>query len=141
MRFYLDTNILAFLYTENMDEFCVEVKELLSDYSNIFYASTECIHELIHLCQIDKLSFKKRRQEVNATEILCWLDSLGIEPKEVLRKHLQVYSELPLLSEHRDPCDRLIIAQAIADKIPIITSDRKFSWYEHYGLSVVFNKR
>ena len=51
------------------------------------------------------------------------------------------YSTLPLFDEHRDPNDRLIIAQAISDKIALVSSDRKFDMYEKYGLEFVFNRR
>jgi len=41
---------------------------------------------------------------------------------------------LPL--HHRDPFDRQIIAQALSEKIPIITSDEKFGLYQ--GVKVVW---
>jgi len=48
---------------------------------------------------------------------------------------------LPLLPDHKDPTDRIAIAQAITEKIPLISSDRKFHDYRRYGLDFVFNKR
>ena len=45
------------------------------------------------------------------------------------------------LKDHRDPFDRLIIAQAISDKATLISSDLKFQWYEKYGLTFIQNKR
>ena len=44
-------------------------------------------------------------------------------------------------NDHRDPNDRLIIAQAISDRATLISSDRKFDRYERYGLQFMFNKR
>jgi PIN domain nuclease of toxin-antitoxin system len=41
---------------------------------------------------------------------------------------------LPL--HHRDPFDRQIIAQALFEKIPVVTSDEKFALYE--GLKLVW---
>ena len=53
MRLYLDTNILTyFLY--NRDELSDDVKMMLFDYSNILLTSSVCVHELIHLVQIDR---------------------------------------------------------------------------------------
>ncbi len=43
--------------------------------------------------------------------------------------------------DHKDPTDRIIIAQAIAEKIPIVSSDTKFHDYKRSGLKFVFNKR
>lgn len=43
-------------------------------------------------------------------------------------QHLIVLTKLPL--HHRDPFDRLLIAQAIAEEVPIISIDKKFDLYE-----------
>ena len=59
----------------------------------------------------------------------------------VNKKHLSVYATLPLVIDHKDPVDRLVIAQAIADKIPLISSDRKFSKYHGLGLDFIYNER
>jgi PIN domain nuclease of toxin-antitoxin system len=51
----------------------------------------------------------------------------GIRPLSVTLSHsLKVYDLPP---HHRDPFDRLIIAQAIAEKMCILTADRAFEKY------------
>lgn len=141
MKLYLDTNILAFLITGQKDEISYEVSNELSDYSNVLLSSSICIQELIHLLQIGKLSFKKGTHPVAPSAIFDWLDETGIGVTSPGRKHLQQYSELPIIDDHRDPNDRLIIAQSISDRIPLISSDRKFSKYEKHGLDFIFNER
>ena len=60
-----------------------------------------------------------------------------------LREHLrlQSFSELPVLGEHalavrdlplhhRDPFDRLLIAQAMCEELTVVTSDRAFAVYD-----------
>lgn len=42
--------------------------------------------------------------------------------------HLLAYDELPL--HHRDPFDRLLVAQARALEVPIITADPNFAQYQ-----------
>lgn len=51
----------------------------------------------------------------------------SIEVLPVTIEHLTVVAKLPL--HHRDPFDRLLIAQAIAENIEIISADRKFDSY------------
>lgn len=41
--------------------------------------------------------------------------------------HLAAYAELPL--HHRDPFDRLLVAQAKAEGLAMLTSDERFSAY------------
>src|SRR5438270_4961274 len=49
-------------------------------------------------------------------------------PLAVQLHHALQASRLPF--HHRDPFDRLLIAQAQAEKLPILTSDRQFKLYE-----------
>ncbi len=141
MRYYIDTNILVFLVTGQKDEIHPDVKEIIFDYENLMQTSSVCVQELIHLCQIDKLTFNKGENAPSANEIVGWLDEMGINVLPVNKTHLQRYSELSVLSDHRDPNDRLIIAQAISDHVPLISSDRKFSRYCRYGLDFIYNER
>lgn len=140
-RYYLDTNILVFLLERRNDEISKEVGELIMNYGNLLYTSTVCVHELIHLFQIGKLHIKRNGKDADISDFSKWLDEMNIKIVPVTVKHLQLYSSLPLFEEHRDPNDRLIIAQAISDKIALVSSDRKFDRYVKYGLDFVFNKR
>lgn len=141
MKYYLDTNILAFLLLEQEDELSGYVMSCVSDYSNTLFTSIVCIQELIHLCQIGKLSTGKKKDSPNPTNIVNWIEDMGIGIVSVNLQHLQKLSELPLFNDHRDPNDRLIIAQAIVDHAPLISSDHKFKMYERHCLDFVFNKR
>jgi len=42
-------------------------------------------------------------------------------------EHLKINASLPF--HHRDPFDRIIIAQSLAESIPIVTVDSAFSQY------------
>jgi len=57
-------------------------------------------------------------KEVNESRIV--LLNLELE-------HLKINASLPF--HHRDPFDRIIIAQSMAENLPIITSDSIFSQY------------
>lgn len=141
MRLYLDTNILVFLLGErkSLDN---AVMEILFDYSNAFYTSSVCVHELIHLFQIGKITWKKQNgKPFEADDVLVSLQEMSIDVISVTEKHLAEYATLPIIKDHRDPFDRLIIAQAISDKATLVSSDLKFQWYEKYGLDFIQNKR
>jgi len=51
----------------------------------------------------------------------------GIEILPINLQHLIALTKLPL--HHRDPFDRILIAQAIAEDVPIISIDKKFDLY------------
>ena len=142
MRFYLDTNILVFMLTGHLESVCPEVLDLVTDYTSRVYTSGVCVHELVHLQQIGKLEMRSRaKKEPRAVDILEWLRSNGIGVKFVEERHIKAFSGLPILGDHRDPFDRLIIAQAIADRIPLVSSDRKFAFYSSFGLDFILNER
>jgi len=56
------------------------------------------------------------------------IDINNIEILPINLQHLIVLTKLPL--HHRDPFDRLLIAQAITEEVPIISIDKKFDLYE-----------
>lgn len=140
MRVYLDTNILAFLLLGNA-QVSEDVQAILDDYDNILMVSVVCVDELIHLCQIGKIPISKKSPIKSPTDITEWLDTYGVQIVGVNKKHLDEVANLHLYEDHRDPNDRLIIAQAISDRIPLISSDRKFDRYVKFGLDFIFNER
>ncbi|MDR2578155.1 MAG: PIN domain-containing protein [Chitinispirillales bacterium] len=59
--------------------------------------------------------------------------------KTVGEEHLRTLADLPQLSSHKDPTDRMIIAQAITEKITMVSSDTEFPRYVKHGLKLVSN--
>ncbi len=117
---------------------------VISDYGNVLYTSSVCVMELIHLFQIGKLEIRKQGKSgltSLASLVFEWLHELGVSMVLVTEKHLKLLAELPLYVGHRDPNDRLIIAQAICDKATLVSSDRDFSQYTKDGLDFLFNRR
>lgn len=52
----------------------------------------------------------------------------GITPLPIHHRHALHVASLP--TRHRDPFDRLLIAQAQIEQLPILTADRSFALYE-----------
>ena len=55
------------------------------------------------------------------------LENYDFNVLEIAISHLKRVSELPRI--HRDPFDRLLIAQSLAEDLPIISSDSAFDRY------------
>jgi PIN domain nuclease of toxin-antitoxin system len=60
------------------------------------------------------------------------MQRLGVEALDVTHHHALAVGRLP--SEHRDPFDRLLAAQAIVEGIPLVTADPAF---EALGASTI----
>jgi PIN domain nuclease of toxin-antitoxin system len=52
----------------------------------------------------------------------------GIETLPISLDHLLALERLPM--HHRDPFDRILIAQSLEDNLPIVTSDPLFARYD-----------
>ena len=127
VRVYLDTNIVIyFLYNRD---------ELSSDFSvrtrNDTFGSNREGTEIR----------KREKVLINPETIIDNIYEAGINIVKVEENHLSTLASLSMYEDHRDSNDRLIIAQAIADRIPLVSSDHKFVRYACYGLDFIFNER
>ena len=52
----------------------------------------------------------------------------GFRPLPIAFRHIDRLADLPFL--HRDPFDRMLIAQALADGLTIVTGDRRIARYD-----------
>jgi len=74
-----------------------------------------------------KSSIKKLELTYPLDEIIRRLPEMDIAIFAINPEHVLEVEKLPLY--HRDPFDRIIIAQAAVEKMEIISSDEQFSLY------------
>jgi PIN domain nuclease of toxin-antitoxin system len=100
------------------------IGEEIHDPDNVILVSTISLWEIAVKRAFGKLQFSEDFERVIAEEVFDLLP--------VTYAHLRRLADLPLL--HRDPFDRLLIAQALAERVPVATADRNFA---HYGVETV----
>ena len=122
MKYLLDTHILLWFIT-NSPELKGEVREIIINPDNEIYLSVVSEWELVIKSNIGKLKLKS---DFHAFAKL--INELGIISIAINREHLECYETLPLL--HRDPFDRMLIAQAKTEKLTVITHDQNFKGYK-----------
>lgn len=121
MRFLLDTQLI--LWTASHPErLSVEAQNLIDDPANELYFSAASVWEIAIKSALGRSDFQ-------------------IEPRVLLRGLLDNrYQELPVTSRqavgidglpglHKDPFDRLLLAQAIAEGITLLTTDARLAKY------------
>jgi len=136
-RYLVDSNIVIYRASDE-DELTAEVKDILGNTRNYIYVPSKCVEELIYLQQSRRIDVKIWR---SAGDIIRYINDELAGIKYVAMEHLQTLARLPLFPDHKDPTDRIAIAQAITEKIPIISSDRQFHDYKRSGLEFIYNKR
>lgn len=56
-------------------------------------------------------------------------DVYGFNIMPIEPSHTAALIQLPQVTKHRDPFDRLLAAQALVEQVPIISADAKFDQY------------
>ncbi|MDR0231181.1 MAG: type II toxin-antitoxin system VapC family toxin [Dysgonamonadaceae bacterium] len=136
MRYIIDTNVFINLVIE--DYVSNDVRAILYDYENMIFISSESIKEFIHLVQEGRVVLNKNFRSLDVFDLIE--NEFGLTIKYVSKEHLLTFAKLETVEGHNDPNDRLIISQAIAEKVPLINSDTKFPKYVKYGLNFVSNR-
>lgn len=97
---------------------------LIADLHNQLYLSSASVWEISIKAALGKLLLP----ESPTTYVTSRMKSQGILALNITYSHaLEVFS-LPL--HHRDPFDRMLIAQSLVEKLPILTADPLFKVYD-----------
>jgi PIN domain nuclease of toxin-antitoxin system len=73
----------------------------------------------------------------NAKDIEAAIEAMGAVLLPIKFRHLNELSRLAVYEDHRDPFDRMLIAQALAEDLSIVTSDSRFGEYK--GVRVLWD--
>ena len=126
MRVLVDTHIFISLINEdgNLSNRVIEAIEAPHNQKSISIVS---LWEIAIKINIGKLSITRNIQEMYEL-----IEKSDIAVLSIQKKHLDLYLQLPLI--HRDPFDRIIIAQAKADNLTLITDDQYICNYPNLKL-------
>ena len=128
MRFLLDTMVFIGAYEGDLHRMPKRVQNILTNNDEDLSLSALSLTEIAIKNSVGKLSFPLDRIS-KALEDL----RIGIIPFE--NSDARAFFSLPLFADRRDPFDRMMIAQAMAEDMTMITADRLFGQYA--GLRVL----
>ncbi len=119
-RLLLDTNVAVWLLLGERRSVTTVAQELLQDEGNDVALSAVSVWEMAIKRSLGKLEIEDRW----ARE----LTRLGFDPLPVTAQHAEYVEHLPW--HHRDPFDRLLVAQAVLDDRMLVSADRRLSAYD-----------
>jgi PIN domain nuclease of toxin-antitoxin system len=125
MKVLLDTHTFLWAVTEEW-RLSANVRRLLG--SAELWWSVASVWEAITKVQIGKLSLP----EPSGAFLTSELASNGVRILPVTLDHVLRIESLPLY--HRDPFDRMLVAQSIEEGWPIVTADPHFKSYPAHVL-------
>ena len=121
MKFLLDTHTFLW-FVNDSDEIPEQLFNLLESDVDLFL-SIASLWEIAIKVNIGKLTLPKLYANFVSEQIK--LNDIEILP--ISLEHLNVISTLPLY--HKDPFDRLIIAQSLVENLTVISKDSAFDAY------------
>ncbi len=119
-RLLLDTNVIVWLLLGERARVSETAVAALEHQENDIVVSAASVWEIAIKRSLGKLRIEDRWPDAVAR--------LGFEPLPITAVHARAVELLPW--HHRDPFDRLLIAQAVEERCMVVTSDDRFAAYE-----------
>lgn len=128
MRVLLDTHILLWMIGESRS-LSASARQLLADETNELFFSPISIVEVAvkHQKNAELMS-------LSADDVRFCAEECGIRELVFDSRHAVAISTLPLL--HRDPFDRMPLAQAKSERIKLMSHDQQFPQYGDFVIAV-----
>jgi len=128
MKLLLDTHTFIW-FVENDKQLPIKSKRLIENSENEIFLSIASLWEIAIKLQLKKLELSVSLEKVMELAALNGFIFLPILPE-----HIIALTKLEFF--HRDPFDRIIIAQSINEQQTIITKDKVF---DDYGIERMWN--
>lgn len=119
MRLIVDTHIFLWALSDPRRIPRDKLAEI-EMHANIVYVSSISIAEVMIKASIGKLDFPYDPIEI--------VEKCGFEFLDFRSQDALLLRDMPF--HHRDPFDRMLIAQSMANQYPIVTDDRRFRAYD-----------
>ena len=121
-KYLIDTHVIIWFY-EGDKTLPKKLRKFLENQNENIYVSMISIWEISIKRSIGKLELKENTSTILQNCEKHWNIINGFTAES-----LESYENLPL--HHRDPFDRMLIAQAKTENLTIITKDANFSKYD-----------
>jgi PIN domain nuclease of toxin-antitoxin system len=118
MRLLLDTHTLIW-WLEGSSEIPKAASDALRSAENAKIVSVVSIWEMRLKAALGKLKLPKNFRVI--------LDQQPVAQLPILADHAHAFGELPL--HHRDPFDRMLVAQALVENLTVVTRDPRLREY------------
>lgn len=124
MRLLLDTHIAAWA-VRNVDRLSKSAMSLLRDPANDIWFSHVSLWEIAVKRGLNRVSAEGLPKSPQMA--MADFTEAGFQPLPILYSHICAVTDLP--TEHSDPFDRLLIAQALTEPMRFVTHERRLADY------------
>jgi len=121
VRILLDTHLLLWSLVD-AKKLSISTTQTLRDRENAIYFSVASLWEIAIKTALERSDFR-----VEPEQVLAMAADVGFEPLHIAPAHAIAVRSLAKL--HRDPFDRMLLAQAQIEPMILITCDRVLAEY------------
>ena len=122
MRLLLDTHVLLWWLSDDR-KLAKNARDIIADSNNDVLVSSASLWEVAIKASLGRL-------EIELDDLENAIVRNGFRPLPIGFRHAVTVGRLPAI--HRDPFDRMLVAQARVEELRLVSHDRVF---ERYGLS------
>ena len=119
MKLLADTHVLLWWLADD-SRLSRRARDLMAKGSNEISVSVISLWEIA-------LKTSKGKSDVSLSDVQDAIEDNGFPVISVLPRHVDAYARLPL--HHRDPFDRMLLAQAASESLRLLTQDAVLSSY------------
>ena len=131
MKYLLDTHTLLWAIFEP-EKLIESTRQVIIDSKNEVFVSVISFWEISLKFAIGKLELVNALPE----ELPEIVENMGFDILQITANEVASSHNLPKLG-HKYPFDRMIIWQAIQNKMKLISKDREFKQYKQFGLNIM----
>lgn len=124
MTSYLADTHLALWLIDGSEKLPARAKEMMRAGTEPWYLSTVSVWEVMLKHQVHP-----EQVLVDAETFLGDCEAAGFRLLALEPPHIFEASRLPLIKQHKDPFDRMILAQARRENMTLVTHDGSFDLY------------
>ncbi len=126
MNLLLDTHAFIWFMEDN-PFLSSKAKQAIENPENEIFISVASLFEIAIKLKSSKIGFDKP-----VSEFFHDITEYNLNLLPISENHLIAYDTIPLLSTHKDPFDRLIIATALVDNLSLISIDKQLDNYKEF---------
>lgn len=121
MKLLLDTH-LAIWWEANHRRLPATVIELVQHQADSVFISRAALWEMAIKVSIGRL-------KIDLAKFIGNIEKHGFEWLDIRQEHILAVAALPTFDDHRDPFDRLLVAQSLTEPLLLLTVDAKLGRY------------
>lgn len=124
MRLLLDTHVMLW-WEMDSPRLSAATREFILSAEAVFF-SRASLWEMAIKQSLGRL-------DIDLEKFVATISAQGFSWLDIAHEHLLEVAKLPWLEDHRDPFDRLLVAQSRSEPLILLTHDKKLM---HYGSMV-----